>query len=155
MATHKTRRWLAVASRAASFRTLLQSADVARSKRVMEASRGALADGQQQTSLAQAAWREHAKAASFHVGSDAHYRRFHGHLVHAEARLASTATEAEASLTRAEDGLRLELARRDGLKKSLERTTRRLRDERQRLALKEADETWNVLRTGRVNDEDS
>ena len=153
MRSNKARRWLAVANRAADFRTLLQSADVSASKRQADESSTAHARGQDMTHRARAAWREQGKAASFHVAGDAVHRRFHGHLTEVEADLAMAADQAREQLAAAEAALRLELARRDGLKKSLDKATQRMRDERNRQALKEADETWNVLQNRRADED--
>ncbi|HSW06364.1 hypothetical protein [Aquabacterium sp.] len=153
MTTNRTRRFLAVARRAASFRTMVQSAEVTASLQKADDCGNALAEGQALTLQARGAWRSLAGGAAFHVATDAYHRRFHRHLVTLEHGLVGQAQEAAEQLDRTRTALGLELARRDGLQSSLDKATRRQREEHNRQALKEADDTWNILRN-RLTDED-
>jgi hypothetical protein len=146
-------RWLAFAHRAADFTTQIQRAELAAARSSAHAVEQTLCRTRALLDNVHADWRNHAAREQFDPERDRNWRQLYLHTAGASQKLQAEMKNCEEKVDECEQVLGSALARRDGLKRCLDRHRDVTLRVAQRMELVQSDEVWSVIEHRRTGED--
>jgi hypothetical protein len=138
----RSSRWLQVATRAAEFRTLLNSGELIAATHLSGTADESLRESRASNERLRGAWRQSLAGQTFHSTDDLRFRQYHAVLSGVESDRSQAAELARAALTDVQSSLQEVLAEKNSLRSAVDRLLQRQLERQAQQDHRDADELW-------------